>query len=121
MKKSIMPLIVRNLRNFCLIGAFGLGLMVMLCMVHGTSYADCQGCCSWHDGVCCIDGVTMCCDGTPLSQTCIDKGCDKCGDAGDSDAGESVDGDNCDGDVGCFITTVTYGVPTDLLSKVPLR
>ncbi len=29
--------------------------------------ADCQGCCSWHGGVCCTGGVTMCCDGKPLS------------------------------------------------------
>ena len=48
-----------------------------------------QGC----GGVCCIDGVTMCCDGTSLSDTCKAKGCDV------SD----------DDDVGCFIITVTYG------------
>jgi len=43
-----------------------------------SANADCQGCCSWHGGVCCVDGVTMCCDGTPLSAKCWAKGCNKC-------------------------------------------
>ena len=71
----------------------------MVCIVGGTSYADCQGCCSHHGGVCCIDGVTKCCDGSRLSQTCIDKGCDKCGSAGDSG----------DGGDGCFVATASCG------------
>jgi len=58
--------------------------LAILFMVGGTSYADCQGCCSSHGGVCCIDGVTKCCDGKPLSQKCIAKGCNKCGSTGSS-------------------------------------
>ena len=44
-----------------------------------TVCADCRGCCSRHNGVDCIDGVTKCRDGSPLSQKCIAKGCNKCG------------------------------------------
>ena len=40
--------------------------------------ANCQGCCSSHGGVVCLEGVTQCADGTLLSDTCIDKGCDDC-------------------------------------------
>lgn len=53
--------------------------------------ADCQGCCSWHGGVICKNGITQCADGTSLSQTCQDKGCNVCDD--DDDKG------------GCFIIT----------------
>lgn len=42
-------------------------------------YADCRGCCSRHGGVDCIGGVTQCRDGSPLSQKCIAKDCNKCG------------------------------------------
>ncbi len=38
----------------------------------------CEGCCSYHDGVCCTGGVTQCCDGSPLSETCQGKGCTAC-------------------------------------------
>jgi endonuclease G len=44
-----------------------------------SSYADCRGCCSGHGGVDCIDGVTKCRDGSPLSAKCKSKGCNKCG------------------------------------------
>lgn len=40
--------------------------------------SDCTGCCSYHGGVCCNGGTTMCCDGTSLSQTCVSKGCNQC-------------------------------------------
>ncbi len=40
--------------------------------------SDCIGCCSGHGGVVCYNGVTKCADGTSLSQTCINKGCDAC-------------------------------------------
>lgn len=43
-----------------------------------TAYADCTGCCSRHGGVYCIDGVTKCRDGSPLSSKCKAKGCSKC-------------------------------------------
>ena len=42
------------------------------------SYANCQGCCSYHGGVVCIDGVTKCGDGTTLSSICQAKGCNVC-------------------------------------------
>lgn len=50
----------------------------------GSSDEDCRtngqcgGCCSNHDGVVCIDGKTMCGDGSPLSETCRNKGCSAC-------------------------------------------
>lgn len=65
-------------------------ILVVIYIAGGTSYADCQGCCSYHGGVCCIDDVTMCCDGTPLSYNCRAKGCDVCD----------------DDDWGCFINTI---------------
>lgn len=37
-----------------------------------------RGCCSGHGGVVCIDGVTKCRDGSPLSDKCKSKGCNKC-------------------------------------------
>ena len=40
--------------------------------------SDCQGCCSSHGGVVCSSGVTQCADGTSLSTTCINKGCNQC-------------------------------------------
>ncbi len=40
--------------------------------------SNCTGCCSTHGGVICSDGATKCADGTPLTQTCADKGCDVC-------------------------------------------
>ncbi len=39
---------------------------------------NCQGCCSYHEGVTCRDGITMCVDGTPLSAACKNKGCEVC-------------------------------------------
>ncbi len=41
-------------------------------------WADCGGCCSGHGGVCCIDGVSKCCDGSWLSSRCRWKRCDVC-------------------------------------------
>ncbi|MBI5591565.1 MAG: hypothetical protein HY881_13890 [Deltaproteobacteria bacterium] len=46
--------------------------------VSKASAANCDGCCSYHEGVCCSNGITACCDGTVLSQTCIQNGCDMC-------------------------------------------
>ena len=48
-------------------------------LITGTVYADCTGCCSGHGGVVCKNSVTICRDGTALSQKCIEKGCNKCG------------------------------------------
>ena len=47
--------------------------------------ADCRGCCSYHGGVVCVNGVTQCKDGTPLSDTCVNKGCNECGEIPDPD------------------------------------
>ena len=46
--------------------------------VRCDSNSECQGCCSSHGGVVCNNGVTECGDGSALSQTCIDKGCNVC-------------------------------------------
>jgi hypothetical protein len=62
-------------------------ILVITFLSVGQVYADCRGCCSWHGGVCCFNGVTMCCDGSPLSAKCAAKGCDKCPSL-DSDYGE---------------------------------
>jgi endonuclease YncB( thermonuclease family) len=52
---------------------------LLLLMLTNIAHPDCTGCCSHHNGVCCINYVTMCCDRTPLSDTCKKKGCNKCG------------------------------------------
>jgi hypothetical protein len=39
---------------------------------------NCQGCCSRHGGVVCDKGVTRCRDGSALSATCKNKGCNAC-------------------------------------------
>lgn len=44
-----------------------------------TFAVNCQGCCSYHGGVVCSNGVTRCADGTSLSSTCASKGCNMCG------------------------------------------
>ena len=63
MKKSIVVLIT----------------LLTFSLITSTTFADCRGCCSRHGGVVCVDGITKCRDGTPLSQKCQSKGCDKCG------------------------------------------
>jgi len=62
--------------------------VIILLLLHAVSYANCRGCCSWHGGVCCVNGVTQCCDGTPLSSRCRDKGCNAC--PSDSGTGETT-------------------------------
>ena len=57
---------------------FGVILVVLLLSSYQEVSADCQGCCSYHGGVVCTNGVTMCADGDPLSQTCLNKGCNVC-------------------------------------------
>ncbi len=54
-------------------------ILASIILMSAKASADCRGCCSWHGGVCCINGVTKCCDGTPLSAKCVAKGCDVCG------------------------------------------
>ena len=51
---------------------------------YGKTNGKCGGCCSHHGGVACgTNGKTICADGTPLSETCRNKGCriNNCGDA----------------------------------------
>lgn len=39
----------------------------------------CQGCCSSHGGVVCVDDIiTQCADGTQLTELCLEKGCNAC-------------------------------------------
>lgn len=42
------------------------------------SSQNCGGCCSGHGGVVCVGGITKCSDGTALSSTCRNKGCNMC-------------------------------------------
>lgn len=56
-------------------------LILIILLTAATAHADCRGCCSGKGGVECIDGVTMCADGTALSDTCLEKACEKCEDA----------------------------------------
>lgn len=58
-----------------------ISILLTLTLTSIPAYADCRGCCSRHGGVDCIDGVTKCRDGSPLSQKCKAKGCNKCGSA----------------------------------------
>jgi len=56
-----------------------ISILLIISLLTSPAYADCRGCCSGHGGVDCIDGVTKCRDGSPLSQKCIAKDCNKCG------------------------------------------
>ena len=55
-----------------------ISILLIITVTTATVSADCRGCCSRHGGVDCIDGVTKCRDGSPLSQKCVAKGCNKC-------------------------------------------
>jgi len=52
-------------------------ILLTIALLTAPVYADCRGCCSRHGGVICVDGITKCRDGTPLSTKCQSKGCDK--------------------------------------------
>ena len=70
---------MNNKRGYRIMGPFiVVSLLCIISLSSSTAYADCQGCCSYHGGVCCTGGVTMCCDGSPLSDTCRNKGCNAC-------------------------------------------
>lgn len=51
---------------------------VLICPVWLSApvFADCTDCCLQHGGAVCSSGVTLCADGTPLSDKCTS--CDKC-------------------------------------------
>jgi endonuclease/exonuclease/phosphatase family metal-dependent hydrolase len=55
-----------------------ISVLALLFLFSSTVHADCRGCCSRRGGVTCRDGITLCADGTQLSQTCIAKACDVC-------------------------------------------
>ena len=63
-----------------LIKLFKLGVIlgILLLFSYQEVSADCQGCCSGHGGVVCQNGITKCADGTSLSDTCVNKGCNIC-------------------------------------------
>ncbi len=54
-------------------------ILLMFCRANVLLYADCRGCCSGHGGIVCDNGITKCVDGTDLTQSCKNKGCDVCG------------------------------------------
>ncbi len=58
--------------------ALFLSFLITVSLTTATVCADCRGCCSRLGGVDCIDGVTKCRDGSPLSSKCKAKGCSKC-------------------------------------------
>lgn len=47
---------------------------IEVCKTNG----NCGGCCSSHGGVACRNGISICRDGTPMSDVCIGKGCNSC-------------------------------------------
>ena len=53
-------------------------LVVFILSASQEVSADCRGCCSYHGGVVCENDITQCADGTPLSITCVNKGCNLC-------------------------------------------
>ena len=44
--------------------------IALILAIVGTVHADWRGCCSRRGGVTCRDGVTICADGTQLSEKC---------------------------------------------------
>ena len=77
---------------------------------------NCQGCCSSHGGVVCANGVTKCQDGSSLSDTCRENGCNACSTTPISNQSSSSGG----GGGGCFISTSSYGygVTEDILTVI---
>ena len=71
--------------------AIFIAILLSIALTTISAQADCRGCCSRHGGVACIDGVTQCRDGSPLSSKCRAKGCDKCGSASVSNTQETAD------------------------------
>lgn len=53
-------------------------LLFILTTISLSLYANCRGCCSHHNGVTCVNEITQCRDGSPLSKICSSKGCNKC-------------------------------------------
>jgi len=58
---------------------FSVIVLLVLFFSNANSYGDCRGCCSHHGGVVCSNGATACSDGSPPSQKCKEKNCNKCG------------------------------------------
>jgi len=56
-------------------------------------FADCRGCCSGPGGIVCVNGVTRCAGGSPLSQGCLNKNCNVCPTASETITAPSTDND----------------------------
>ena len=71
---------MKNIRRARSGAVLTLVFLILACLLsfYQTAGADCQGCCSGHGGVCCKNGLTQCCDDTPLSDACKNKQCDTC-------------------------------------------
>ncbi len=109
----------------CLALVLSVGLFCFL-LPSTYTYADCRGCCVGHGGVVCSDGITTACtDGTPLSEKCRSKDCEKC------DTGSTADVDpvfKCNGHIAYGIPAITdqllcrdgYAVGYDYAEKNPI-
>ncbi len=53
-------------------------VVLLSIFISSTSFADCRGCCTGRGGIDCVNGITICKDGTAMSVKCREK-CDKCG------------------------------------------
>jgi hypothetical protein len=86
MKKSLIGILVLGL-VFCFVGCEGDLSDENKYDTNGIEECEtngrCGGCCSHHGGVACRNGVTVCWDGSPLSDTCRQKGCSGCVGCGD--------------------------------------
>jgi deoxyribonuclease-1 len=51
--------------------------LIVFVVTISSAFADCRGCCSGHGGTVCVNGITLCKDGTHMSDKCQTK-CDKC-------------------------------------------
>jgi len=56
-----------------------ISVVILSVFLPSVCSGDCTGCCSSHGGVVCFGVVTRCADGSSLSQTCVNKGCNACG------------------------------------------
>lgn len=53
-------------------------LLWVLLWSPAAARSDCSGCCTGHGGVVCRNRITMCADGSALSDECMKKECIKC-------------------------------------------
>jgi endonuclease/exonuclease/phosphatase family metal-dependent hydrolase len=79
--KNVLKITTTHKGLFCMKKLRLLLLTFIFLYAQSLSAADCRGCCSHNGGVICVDGVTVCADGTALSAKCTEKGCSICADA----------------------------------------